>query len=391
MGEIKPNMLTKISTRELERRWKAVRTAMKEAKLDFLIMQNCTDFLGGYVKWFTDISPRENYTWTVIFPREDEMTTMRHGPAGTRDPGLPGIKKHIGVPILPTCCFGNAWEAEAVVNELAGYRNINIGLIGKGFISTAFNDYLISHLPSAKFSDASEIVDNIKAVKSDEEIEHIKQICTIQDECWAYALSVTKPGRKNFEVFADIMHKCMMTGSYQASLEFCSSPYGICPPRGTEKDDRFRVLQEGDQISMRIESLGASGYYAELIGVVVLGKICPELQEQFDIAVKAQQLSMDLCKPGASPMDIWEPYNAYLRSVKQPEEKRLLLHGQGYDMVERPSIQPGETMKIKAGLNIAAQATLQSPQAAAVICANYLVTDSGNIRLHKTPNKIFVV
>ena len=48
-------------------------------------------------------------------------------------------------------------------------------------------------------------------------------------------------------------------------------------------------------------------------------------------------------------------------------------------------------MKIKAGLNIAAQATLQSPQAAAVICANYLVTDSGNIRLHKTPNKIFVV
>ena len=90
-------------------------------------------------------------------------------------------------------------------------------------------------------------------------------------------------------------------------------------------------------------------------------------------------------------MDIWEPYNAYLRSVNQPEEKRLLLHGQGYDMVERPSVQPGENMKIKAGLNIAAQTTLTSSKAAAVICANYLVTDSGNVRLHKTPNKIFVV
>ena len=212
-GETRPKFLTKVSTNELERRWKAVRGAMKEANLDFLIMQNCTDFLGGYVKWFTDISPRENYTWTVIFPREDEMTTMRHGPAETRKPSLPGIKKHIGVPILPSLAFGNTWEAEAVVNELSGYRNINIGLIGKGFISTAFNDYLVSHLPSAKFSDASEMVDNIKAVKSAEEIEHIKEICTIQDDCWEYALSIIKPGRRNFEIFADIMHKCMLSGS----------------------------------------------------------------------------------------------------------------------------------------------------------------------------------
>ena len=49
---------------------------------------------------------------------------------------------------------------------------------------------------------------------------------------------------------------------------------------------------------MRIESRGASGYYAELIGVVVLGKYCPELQEQFEVAAKAQELAMDLCKPG---------------------------------------------------------------------------------------------
>jgi Xaa-Pro aminopeptidase len=124
---------------------------------------------------------------------------------------------------------------------------------------------------------------------------------------------------------------------------------------------------------------------------VVLGGYCAELQEQFEVAVKAQELAMRLCKPGARPMDIWEPYNAYLRSIKQPEERRLLLHGQGYDMVERPSVQPGETMKIKANMNIAAQATLQSEKAAAVICANYLVTDSGNVRLHQTPNKIFIV
>ena len=50
---------TRISKNELERRWNAVRRAMQEQGLDFLIMQNCTDFLGGYVKWFTDMGSEE--------------------------------------------------------------------------------------------------------------------------------------------------------------------------------------------------------------------------------------------------------------------------------------------------------------------------------------------
>ena len=58
-----------ISNQELERRWKAVRQVMKEKKLDFLILQNSTDYLGGYVKWFTDMPALHNYPVTVIFSR----------------------------------------------------------------------------------------------------------------------------------------------------------------------------------------------------------------------------------------------------------------------------------------------------------------------------------
>ena len=62
---------TRISTGELERRWGAVRQAMKERGLDFLIMQGYTDILGGYIKWFTDLPALNNYTTTVIFARDD--------------------------------------------------------------------------------------------------------------------------------------------------------------------------------------------------------------------------------------------------------------------------------------------------------------------------------
>ena len=52
-------LLNPISTRELERRWSAVRTAMAERGIDALVMQNNNDWLGGYVRWFTDTPPEQ--------------------------------------------------------------------------------------------------------------------------------------------------------------------------------------------------------------------------------------------------------------------------------------------------------------------------------------------
>ena len=46
---------TPISTAELERRWQVVRAAMAQAKIDALLMQNNNDYMGGYVKYFTDL------------------------------------------------------------------------------------------------------------------------------------------------------------------------------------------------------------------------------------------------------------------------------------------------------------------------------------------------
>ncbi|UCH22806.1 MAG: hypothetical protein JSU83_06220 [Deltaproteobacteria bacterium] len=69
-----------ISGQELQRRWQSVREAMKDEDVDFLIMQNTKQFLGGYVKWFTDVPAFNGYPTTVVFPREDEMTVMNVGP-----------------------------------------------------------------------------------------------------------------------------------------------------------------------------------------------------------------------------------------------------------------------------------------------------------------------
>src|SRR4051812_41594149 len=44
-----------VSTKEMERRWAAVRAAMDARGIDVLQMQNTNDHMGGNVKYFTDI------------------------------------------------------------------------------------------------------------------------------------------------------------------------------------------------------------------------------------------------------------------------------------------------------------------------------------------------
>jgi len=91
MFDPKERITYSISTAELERRWALAREVMRERKLDYLLMRGDEEFLGGYVRWFTDLPARHSYPYTVIFPKDDEMTLIYVGPFAPRTlPRRPG-------------------------------------------------------------------------------------------------------------------------------------------------------------------------------------------------------------------------------------------------------------------------------------------------------------
>src|SRR3954447_8423051 len=75
---------TRISDAELQRRWIAVRRDMAERSIDVLVMQSANDWLGGYVKWFTDLPAHNGYPRTVLFHARAPMTLIEMGPSGAR-------------------------------------------------------------------------------------------------------------------------------------------------------------------------------------------------------------------------------------------------------------------------------------------------------------------
>jgi Xaa-Pro aminopeptidase len=132
--------------------------------------------------------------------------------------------------------------------------------------------------------------------------------------------------------------------------------------------------------------------YTEIARTIVLGKASNELKDGFEAVREAQDYSLSLIKPGATPRDIHLAHNAYMEQRKLPPELRLYAHGQGYDMVERPLIRSDETMPLAAGMNLAVHPGYETASIFAVICDNYLVEANGpSACLHATEKKIFEV
>jgi len=52
---------------------------MRDQGIDALVMQNASDWVGGYVRWFTDIPATNGYPRTVVFYADRPMTIIEMG------------------------------------------------------------------------------------------------------------------------------------------------------------------------------------------------------------------------------------------------------------------------------------------------------------------------
>jgi Xaa-Pro aminopeptidase len=152
------------------------------------------------------------------------------------------------------------------------------------------------------------------------------------------------------------------------------------------------MIRDGDQVSVLLEVNGPGGFYTELGRVFLIGTPSQELQDALGIAKEAQEVTLKMLRPGASPKDIWNANNEFLQKKGYLPELRLYAHGQGYDLVERPLIRYDEPMKIQEGMNITIHPGATNATVWITVCDNYIITKSGVSEcLHKTPKEIIIV
>ena len=383
------------SMKELERRWAAVRKEMEARSIDALITQNSSDWLGGYVKWFTDVPAHNDYPRNVIFYRDDLMTVVEMGNKGGRnalagkDPLNPGVGEWVFSPSFYSVNYTNAYDGELVAQELKRRGCKTVGWVGKGRLQYDLVRVTEEQAGNVTFVDATDWVDRIKAIKSEEEIALIRRACAMQDAQWAAILPKIKPGMRDSELTALAQYEGELRGSQQGLFRCSSAPLGE-PAVLRGRHYQGRTMKQGDYMTLLIENNGPGGHYAELARTFVIGKASQELRDAFAVVVDAQKHTVKNLKIGAQPAEIYASHNDYMKSRGAPPEMRLFGHSQGYDLVERPLLRSDETMPLAANMNMAVHPGFFKPTNFAFICDNFLIKGDGSVEhLHKSEQKIW--
>src|SRR3954471_24686485 len=238
-----------VSNGELERRWKAARACMKSAGLDALVMQNNNDFLGGYVRWFSGQPATHAYPRAVLFPIEGLMTIVNQGAFdqvtrsdGSTHPNF-GIGQRFGTPSFVSASYTGAYDAEIIAREInkAGYKNV--GFVSPASMYYTFGVNLKELAKGARFTDATEEIDRLKAIKSAEEIGFIRRVAAMQDAVVEKLRTHIKPGMKDFEAAAYAQYIGQLLGSEQG-IFLCGSAASNTPTAQFERWQMGRELKK---------------------------------------------------------------------------------------------------------------------------------------------------
>jgi len=383
-----------ISDTELERRWALVRNAMRKENVDILVMQNDHQYRSGMVRYFTDIGSLSNPV-TVLFPLDDEMTIIANGggynPAQTPAWGCRGVKTRLGVPIFPTYVEAlNTRDAQAAVEIIKKRGDKKVGLVRIGSMLASFYKYITENLQGVELVDFTDQIDEIKAVKSSEEIKYVRKSAKVQDYVAAAVTTFLRPGKYEYEIRHEIRHLLSDLGSEEQLIMIGSAPMG---ERAGHNGHFFqnRRIEKGDQVFIMLEPNGPGGYWTELSRTWVLGEPSQDLLDVWADGVKAQAYTASLLVPGNTGAYIYEKYNEYLTELGYEKETRIHAHGQGYDLMERPGIRGEDPMAIQLNMNIAIHPTLAKNGAYISVTDNFLVTENGPERLHQFPQEIIVI
>lgn len=383
-----------IPIRELERRTSALQEAMKKENIDCVIAQNITQYLGGCNRWLTDTTAENNYPQSSILPAEGHVLYIAcSGPPLDLYP--PSHLLRIGQPYAAQPYFSpfnftHTWEGRMALTWIKDNKAKKVGIAGMEMFYWNYYKYIKENAPEVELVDISDIFDRLRAVKSADEQAFIRKAADIQDKAMAYIPVYAQPGVREYELRSKLMQILTDHGGEEAIVTLGSCPQGeklkLMPSYFQN-----RTLKKGDMLFVKLSSAGPGGMFTTIGRLYSVG--CEPSQKMisdFKQALAAEEKLSSMMTAGSHPEDIFEEYNRYLSSIECEKEKGLFAYSQGYDHVERPSLQTGETMDIEKDMMMCVNIRLDGcDKECGYVSDSYLISDEKVEKLHRTPAVVF--
>ena len=383
--------LFQTDTSEMERRWKVTLEAMKKEGIDCL-------FFGGYDRWCSGVS---KYLTDLIiwnYPHyfllaENGISAFGH--SGWGDPGIQpyaayrNFIENVGIPALPTTCYGTEWYPQEVAKIIKKYGYKKVGFPSFSIVPAPYYNYLTKNLPDVEFVDFTNQMDHIKAVKSPYEIGVWEKCVKLHDDLMACAPTILRVGRTEREVSR--MFRSIADEMFSAELNLLTGAHAV-RPRISPYFYQNVTIKPNDYFMLLIEVSGPSGAWAELGRNFKMGDPPSELMMKANAdQIEIQDKTAAMMKPGVKASDVAIAINKMLVEKGYEPERRICSHGQGYDIVDRPIFVAEETMVLEENMFIAHHPNTANNDCVGYNCDNYLITKDGAKILSKTPRTIVTI
>lgn len=184
-----------------------------------------------------------------------------------------------------------------LVNE-GGGSVTTIGLEkGVWFLTAAVAEQLARGLPYSMFADATRLVDEIRAIKSDAEIGYLRRAGAIAEIEQAAALAALAAAVTETEVAAAVFAAGITAGcEYTGLPHHIMSGYrsDVCHANWSSK-----VIEHGELVLLELYGC-VERYHATQMRCVSVGPPSDQVRRAVDVVIAAQDAALAAMKPGAS-------------------------------------------------------------------------------------------
>lgn len=269
---------------------------------------------------------REEKHREILFVKEtSEEIALWEGPKYSKEDAsrISGIKTIYWTREFENVFKGLVFEADRI------YLNSNEHLRADVTVETRderFLKWCKRTYPLHKYKRLAPIMHDIRSIKSEIEIELIKQACKITENAFRRLLGFIRPEVWEFEIEAEIYHEFISNRSRgPAYSPIIASGANACILHYVQNN---RKCKDGDLVLM---DFGAEygNYASDLTRTVpVNGKFTPRQKEIYDAVLRVQKTAIQMLEPGNT-------FEAYNKDVGTIMEKELI----GLGLLDAKSVE----------------------------------------------------
>ncbi|GEN45364.1 M24 family metallopeptidase [Alkalibacillus haloalkaliphilus] len=282
-----------------------------------------------------------------------------------------------------------------ILNEI-GHGNRHIGVeMDQYYFSAKAYMTLLRKLPNATFKDATSLVNWVRIIKSDQEIEFMRRAGKIAEQSMDAAVSAIHTGSRENDAAAAIYYELIkgtdeFGGDYPSIVPMLPTGENTSTPHLTWSESYFK---EGNAV---IVELGGcyKRYHAPLARTVSIGPPPERLERLGHIVREGIENVLDRAKPGIYLEELEEAWRESTRKYGIEKESRL-----GYSMglnyppdwgEHTASIRKGDKTELKPNMTFHFIPGLWFENDGIEMSESFVITDDGVDMLTNYPRELIV-